>query len=146
MIKNHKNILYTLIAIIIIFFGYWYFVLSKKDTVSNSTNALVAKTSTQNTTQSSQNTYDREFVASLQAIQYVDLNTSILQSPAYKALSFPERPFQVDYNIPVGRRNPFLPIGVETQTFELPAAQQPATTTITATTTFPTVVSPKKKK
>lgn len=144
MIKNHKNILYILIAIIIIFFGYWYFVLSKQDTASNSTNSLVAKTSAQNTTQSTQRTYDREFVASLQAIQYVDLNTSILQSPAYKALSFPERPFQVDYNIPVGRRNPFLPIGSETQTFELPPVQQVSQATSTASATAPVVV-PKKR-
>jgi hypothetical protein len=50
-------------------------------------------------------------VASLQAIQSITLDVSILETPAYKALSFPEVPFQVDYNIPVGRRNPFLPIG-----------------------------------
>ena len=114
MIKNHKNILYTLIGIILIFFGYWYFVISKKDTTKTSRDVLVPVTSAQNTTKSNQKSYDREFVTSLQAIQYVNLDTSILQSAAYAALSYPEIPFQVDYNIPVGRRNPFLPIGSET--------------------------------
>ncbi len=146
MLKNHKNILYILIAVIVIFFGYWYFVLSKKDTASDTSNALVAKKTAQGEAQSGQKSYDREFVASLQAIRYIDLNTSILKSPAYQALSFPEKPFQVDYNIPVGRRNPFLPIGSETQRFEVSTAQPQniikATTTATATQVLPT---PKKR-
>jgi|GEM_PF-1564774 len=147
MLKNHKNILYILIAIIVIFFGYWYFVLSKKDTTSNSSTALVAKTST-GATQPGQKSYDREFVASLQAIQYIDLDTSILASPAYQALSFPERPFQVDYNIPVGRRNPFLPIGSDTQVFEVSPAQNQNVNnaTTTATTTGPQVLPTPKKR
>lgn len=137
MLKNHKNILYALIAIIIIFFGYWYFVLSKKDTPSRSNNTLVAKNSTQGSAQPSQKTYDKEFVLSLQAIQYIDLNTAILESPAYKALSFPEIPFAVDYNIPVGRRNPFLPIGTDFQTNEPQSVVVPAvdTSAVSATST-----------
>lgn len=147
MLKNHKNILYTLIAIIIIFFGYWYFVLSKKDTGSSSSNTLVPKTTAQDPSRPAQKAYDREFITSLQAIQYVDLDTSILQSEAYRALSFPEKPFQVDYNFPIGRRNPFLPIGIELQG-PIPEVQtQNATTkaTSTSTTTPPVVVIPKKR-
>jgi hypothetical protein len=156
MLKNHKHILYSLIAIIILFFGYWYFFLSKKDTQeAQGSGTLVARNPASATTggQTGQKTYDKEFVASLQAIQYITLDTSILDSPAYKALSFPEVPFQVDYNIPVGRRNPFLPIGSDSQGFVESAAQAPtvepavvtATTTPTpapATTTLP---SPRRR-
>lgn len=143
MLKNHKNILYILIAIIVLFFGYWYFVLSKRDEPSSNSNSLVAKTpGQQGVQQSGQSQYDQEFVSSLQAIRYIDLNTTILQSPAYKALSFPERPFQVDYNIPVGRRNPFLPIGVGqdigTSNIVQEEEEPVATTTPSATTTRPT--------
>jgi hypothetical protein len=150
MLKNHKNILYSLIAIIILFFGYWYFVLSKKDTTTGN-NTLVATTPTQGTQQSNQKTYDKEFVTSLQAIQYIDLDTTILTSPAYKALSFPEVPFQVDYNIPVGRRNPFLSIGDDPQSSGFTNTEVPVQETITnistttPATTSPTLPNPKKR-
>lgn len=112
MLKKHKNILFSIIFIILAFFGYWYFFLSKKtNTQATGTTVVAGKTGTTGTQQPSQKSYDKEFVANLQTIQYISLDTTVITTPAYKALSFPERPFQVDYNIPVGRKNPFLPIG-----------------------------------
>lgn len=113
MLKKHKNIVIGITALILIFFGYWYFVLSKKDS-SKTDSALVETNGIENGTQTSgANSYDKEFVANLQTVRYIDLNTEIFSKPAYVALSFPQIPFAVDYNIPVGRRNPFLPLGLD---------------------------------
>lgn len=134
MLKKHKNILIALIAIILIFFGYWYFVLSKKNKTT-SENSLVATNSVQNSAPSAASSYDKEFVSNLQTVRYIDLNTEIFSQPAYKALTFPEVPFEVDYNIPAGRRNPFLPLGIEAGTNSAAPTQQ---TTAPATSTTPT--------
>ncbi|MES2986248.1 MAG: hypothetical protein V4686_03975 [Patescibacteria group bacterium] len=136
MLKKHKNIIIGITAVILIFFGYWYLVLSKKGDSKAQSNSLVASNNTQ-TSQSPVSAYDKEFVANLQTVRYIDLNTEIFNKPAYKALSFPEVPFAVDYNIPVGRRNPFLPIGLDSQTTPATVVA-PAATTTPATTPTPT--------
>ena len=115
MFKNHKNILFALIGIILVFFGYWYFFLSKKDTKKGTANSLLVNPINPKA-QAPMSPYDKEFVANLQTVRYIDLNTELFAKASYKALSFPEVPFEVDYNIPVGRRNPFLPIGIEGNT------------------------------
>lgn len=140
MLKKHKNILIGLTAIILIFFGYWYFVLSKKNK-NTSENSLVATNSVQNTAPSAASSYDREFVSNLQTVRYIDLNTEIFSQPAYKALTFPEVPFVVDYNIPVGRRNPFLPLGIEAGTNTAAPTQQAAAPEASTTPTTPTATS-----
>ena len=141
MLKKHKNILFILTGIILLFFGYWYFVLSKKNT------GMVEKNLSA-TTDSVKNGYDKEFVSNLQTVRNINLNTSILSTVAYKALSFPEKPFEVDYNIPVGRKNPFLPIGIDTETNNLVQGQTQIppvnTVSVTASTTTP-LPQPKKR-
>lgn len=143
MLKKHKNTLLALIGIILVFFGYWYFVLSKKNETT-SANALVATNGVQGKTPTgSANSYDKEFVANLQTVRYIDLDTEIFNKPAYKALSFPQVPFAVDYNIEPGRKNPFLPLGVEVagsaQSQPTPAQSEvQATTTPVATSTATT--------
>lgn len=113
---RHKNILLTIIGLILVFFGYWYFVLSKKG-VSNQKNAtgggLVKTNDATPSAVAGSKSYDKEFVAGLLNLNTINLDVSIFESLAYKALSFPEQPFAVDYNIPYGRQNPFLPIGVD---------------------------------
>lgn len=136
MLKKHKNIVIAISAIILIFFGYWYFVLSKKDKTASS-NSLVASNSAQGTPPSAVTSYDREFVSNLQTVRYIDLNTNIFSQPSYKALTFPEIPFEVDYNIPAGRRNPFLPLGVEAGTNIPVPAQQPTSSAASTTPVTP---------
>ncbi len=112
---RHKNILLTIIALILVFFGYWYFVLSKKDSVTtqNSTGgALVKSTDGTPSATAGAKSYDREFVAGLLSLNTINIDVAVFDSVAYKALSFPEKPFTVNYDIPYGRQNPFLPIGV----------------------------------
>lgn len=143
MLKKHKNILFALIGIILVFFGYWYFVLSKKNNTTES-NSLVATAGIDTTSPDSvTNAYDKEFVANLQTVRYIDLNTKIFSMPAYKALTFPEVPFAVDYNIPAGRRNPFLPLGVDGGSAQSASVQQTATETQAPATTTATTTTPK---
>jgi hypothetical protein len=126
MLSKHKNILFAIIGIIIVFFGYWYFVLSKKpkETAGVSGTGLTVTTNSADASAPTTNSYDKEFVANLQTVRYIDLNATILTSAAFRAMSFPERPFEVDYDIPAGRRNPFLPIGVDARDTVVNAASQ----------------------
>lgn len=153
MIKNHKNIILSLILIIIAFFGYWYFFLSKKDTTK--TGSLTAKVvGSVSDQQNTQKNYDKEFVSNLQTVQYISLDTSILDSVAYEALSFPKVPFRVDYIFPIGRGNPFLPIGVDRTGSVSVGAQSEVSsdvvvdvkedTTVTSSTTKKALPTPKK--
>lgn len=160
---RHKNILFSIIGLILIFFGYWYFVLSKKTpaktTGASGTGGLIKTTETPSATAGSKS-YDKEFVAGLLNLNTINLDVSMFESVAYKALSFPEKPFAVDYNIPYGRQNPFLPIGVNAVGISSSITTQnsgsatetdnstveevsPATTTPPAATTTP--VQPTKK-
>ncbi|MES2623271.1 MAG: hypothetical protein V4576_02565 [Patescibacteria group bacterium] len=158
MFTKHKNILFTIIALIIIFFGYWYFFLSKKsDPVAGDNTGLSVTANSSDASSPTTNAYDKEFVANLQTVRYIDLNPTILTSAAYKAMTFPEKPFEVDYNIPVGRRNPFLPIGVDaresasanSQVQDTPVIDSVPNTVIDTTTppaaTTTTPVQPKKR-
>lgn len=142
MLKKHKNILFALIAIILVFFGYWYFFLSKKNDATSGDSLVAVNGIESNSPSAVTNAYDREFVANLQTVRYIDLNTKIFSMPAYKALSFPEIPFAVDYNIPAGRRNPFLPLGVEAGSVSAPQVQ-PTQSAAEATSTFPATTTPK---
>ncbi len=118
MFSKHKKILLTLIALVILFFGYWYFVLSKKPATTQNMNTggltagvIEAETNVSSTTDNSLKV-DKEFVNGILALNSVNIDTTIFTTDAYKSLSFPDAPFPVDYAIPVGRVNPFLPIGV----------------------------------
>ena len=146
---RHKNILFIIIALIVVFFGYWYFALSKKTTTpakTTTTGGLVKTTETPSALAGSKS-YDKEFVAGLLNLNSINLDISMFESVPYKALSFPEKPFAVDYDIPYGRQNPFLPIGVNavgvlpsitTQNNPIPTpepVENPSETTVAATTT-----------
>ncbi len=118
MFSKHKKILLTLIGLVILFIGYWYFVLLKKtEPVQNmntgglTAGVIEADTNVSSTTDSSLKV-DKEFVNGILALNSVNIDTGIFTTDAYKQLTFPDTPFFVDYAIPVGRENPFLPIGV----------------------------------
>ncbi len=117
--SKHKKLLLTLIGLVIVFFAYWYLVLSKKDNkVQNmNTGGLTAgviepDVKFSSTTDSSLKV-DKEFVNGILALNSVSIDTSVFNTDAYKQLTFPDNPFPVDYAIPVGRVNPFLPIGAQ---------------------------------
>ena len=101
-IANHKKTILILILILIVFFGYWFLFLSKKDTQNTNTNTNTG-IKTQNKVSNTQ--YDKDFVSSLLGLNSVDLNVSLFQSSAYKALSYPEKPFVVNYIRESGRFN-----------------------------------------
>lgn len=112
---KHKNILLSIVGLVLVFFGYWYFVLSKKNITNDSragTGGLVKSTENAASVQPASKGYDKEFVSGLLSLNTINLDVTIFDSVVYKALSFPEKPFAVDYNIPYGRQNPFLPIGI----------------------------------
>ena len=114
--SQHKRILLGIIVLTIAFFGYWYFVLSKKSTTTGTskTGALIKNVQSEITANAPEKTYDKEFVSGLLSLNNINLDITMFNSAAYKALSFPDKPFAVDYDIPSGRQNPFLPIGVST--------------------------------
>lgn len=143
MFSKHKKILLILVGLVILFLGYWYFVISKKSgpTQNMNTGALTAgvvePTANFSSTTESSLKVDKEFVNGILALSSVDIDTSIFSTDAYKQLTFPDAPFPVDYAIPVGRINPFLPIGaVGRSPFNVtPQVQQgapAATTTVVA--------------
>ena len=155
---RHKHILLAVIGLTIIFFGYWYFVLSKNDSDSaqaNTSGGALVKTSDAPAAQAAKG-YDREFVAGLLSLNTINIDIEVFRSAAYQRLSFPEQPFAVDYNIPYGRQNPFLPIGMrgagnlddgsqpeQPVVVATTTATSPATSTATSTATSSPTPSPK---
>lgn len=106
-IKNHKKTILILILLIIVFFAYWFFFLSKKDVKDNTGQNSNLKT--QNIASGTQ--YDKDFVSILLGLSSINLDTTVLKSKTYQALTYPEVPFVVSYPTESGRNNPFLPIG-----------------------------------
>ena len=148
MFSKHKNILIVLVLIVISFFAYWYFVLSKKDTAQTrnvSTGGLVKSNDSSASSASSteQLKLDRQFVNGILTLNSVKIDVGLFKTPAFQALNYPDKPFDVDYKLPVGRENPFLPIGVnakqtassDVQQVILNATTTNQTSTSTATTT-----------
>ncbi len=160
MFSKHKNILIILVLIVIAFFAYWYFVLSKKDasqTRNVSTGGLVKVTDQPLTASSSEQLkLDRQFVNGILTLNSVKIDVGIFKSPAFQALNYPDKPFEVDYKLPVGRDNPFLPIGLNSKASlstgtQVSSTSTPSgsptgtsTATTTPTTPKPPVVQPKK--
>lgn len=111
-ISNHKNTILIIIAVLLAFFGYWFFFLSKKDV--NPKAAQNGNLVAQSPVAATNTTYDKEFVTSLLGLNSVNLDVSVFQSKVYQALSYPTVPFVVNYTTETGRGNPFLPIGIDT--------------------------------
>lgn len=130
MFARHKTILLILIGLVILFFAYWYFVLSKKDQavtvngVPSTTGLTRAIASPVSTSTDSRLEIDKKFVNGILTLNAVRIDTGLFSAPEYLALNFPDQPYPVDYDIPVGRVNPFLPIGVNGQTGIVPANVQ----------------------
>ena len=129
-ISNHKNTLLITIAVLLAFFGYWFFFLSKKDAMPQAAQngSLTAQAPAAN------KSYDKEFVTSLLGLNSVNLDVSLFKSKVYQALSYPEVPFVINYSRETGRDNPFLPIGVDvgkTQTVQTQVNTNPASATQT---------------
>ncbi|MFA6338448.1 MAG: hypothetical protein WCW87_00065 [Candidatus Paceibacterota bacterium] len=100
-IKKFKNLIIGVVAVIILFMAYLYF-FPKKD--ASSSDLLVS----QNQTDQSQIAEGQEILSQLNNLSKISLDTSIFQSEIFMSLS--------DFSVtipdqPVGRRNPFLPIG-----------------------------------
>lgn len=151
-ISNHKNTILIIIFVLLAFFGYWFFFLSKKDATqtTRANQSLKAQNPVASNTQ-----YDKDFVTSLLGLNSVNLDVSIFQSKVYQALSYPEVPFVVNYSRDSGRENPFLPIGVDparvqnvqTQTASAPSeAPAPVTATPAATPKTTPAPTPTPKK
>ncbi len=142
-IFNHKKTILIITLVLVAFFGYWYVFVSKKDTAIKNDGQVVnknvkAQTSVSNTP------YDKEFVSSLVTLNPIKLDISLLESPVYKALNYPEKPFEINYPTDSGRNNPFLPIGIDILSVDAPTSLQNKTNVIpvntdkpVATTTIP---------
>jgi len=113
-IVNHKKTILIIIVVLLAFFGYWYVFISKKDAdMSSGTKSSNQNLKTQ--VNVSNTPYDKEFVSSLLGLNSVSLDVSIFESKVYKALNYPEIPFVINYSTESGRNNPFLPIGVNSE-------------------------------
>lgn len=111
-ILNHKKTILIIIATLIAFFGYWYLFINQKDTSKQDTNQIKSSSAKLNTL-TTNNLYSKEFVSSLVGFNSVKLDISIFELNEYKALNYPEKPFDINYSKESGRDNPFLPIGTE---------------------------------
>lgn len=118
MFSKHKKLLLIVVGLVIVFFGYWYFVLSKKgdDTVIvNATGGGLVRSSDVGVTGTSTANLeiDKKFINGILSLNSVNIDIKLFETHAYRALSFPDKPFIVDYAIEAGRGNPFLPIGID---------------------------------
>ncbi|MEN9604936.1 MAG: hypothetical protein RJB39_621 [Candidatus Parcubacteria bacterium] len=119
MFSKHKKILLVLVGLVILFIGYWYFVLSKKNQAATNMNTggltagVIEPAGAVSSSTDSSLKVDKEFINGILALNSVNIDTSLFNTDAYKSLTFPDAPFPVDYAIPVGRGNPFLPIGAQ---------------------------------
>jgi len=104
-IFKHKNKILIIIALMLVFFGYWFFFLSEEDAAGVANTGLTSQSPAISNTQ-----YDKDLVTSLLGLNNVRLDVSVIDSKVYKALSYPEIPFVVNYSRESGRNNPFLPI------------------------------------
>ncbi len=92
-----KNILFAIIAAIILWFGYQMFFASNDVTLSSDTRAI---------SQASRDTQD--FLRALQQLRGLQLDNTLFTDPRFQSF--------IDYRQaivpePVGRPNPFAPIG-----------------------------------
>ncbi len=106
-IFNHKKTLLIIILIIAAFFAYWYLFLSKQQLDKE----LGKNVKSQDV--NSYTKYDKDFVSSLLGLNSVNLDVSIFESKTYQLLNYPDKPFEIIYPKDTGRKNPFLPIGVD---------------------------------
>ena len=136
-IFNHKKTLLIIILIIVAFFAYWYLFLSKKQLDKE----LGKNVKSQDI--NSYTKYDKEFVSSLLGLNSVNLDVSIFESKTYQLLNYPDKPFEIIYPKDTGRKNPFLPIGVDniikTNTQVRDKKENPIENTSTGTTQSDTV-------
>lgn len=122
-IANHKKTILIIIALLLAFFGYWYFFISKKDTSTKNT-GQIKSTNAKSGPVAPDGLYSKEFVASLVGFNSVKLDVTIFELNEFKALNYPEKPFDINYSKDAGRDNPFLPIGIESQTPDTSPIQQ----------------------
>jgi flagellar basal body-associated protein FliL len=144
-IANHKKSILIIIVILLAFFGYWYVFVSKKDALTKST----AQSSNQNLRTQvniSDTPYDKEFVSSLLGLNSVSLDVTIFESKVYKALNYPEIPFVINYSTESGRSNPFLPIGVNSESVNIDNLEQINTNETTSSSTQPIPTTLKDNK
>ncbi len=98
MFKNKKNIIIGIVAVVVLFAAYSFFV--KKD--PSETAALVSVASSEN-----ENTVGREFLTVLLQIKSLKLDESIFAQDSFKSL---QDFSSVIVAQPVGRKNPFSPL------------------------------------
>ena len=119
MFSKHKKLLLIIVGLVIVFFAYWYFVLSKKGdetvNVSATGGGLVGSAELDSTSASTTSNLeiDKKFINGILSLNSVNIDVKLFETHAYRALSFPDKPFIVDYEIDAGRGNPFLPIGID---------------------------------
>lgn len=99
-LKNKKNLLILSISIILLIVMGWFFLGRNKDLPSDSLLEI--------SSDPIENIIGRELLTSLEKMKQVKLDTSILGGEVYNSL--------IDFTVdipkqPVGRRDPFAPIG-----------------------------------
>ena len=116
-----KIIIAVLVVAGVGFFGYNY--LSRTDTTSDT---LLQQTSTNNTS-----SMGAEVLTALNQLRTLKLDDSVFKDKTFMSLQDFSKPLDAE---PIGRTNPFSPIGVENGPVKLAPLEQ-ATSTLKATTT-----------
>jgi len=115
----HNKLLFLGIVVLIVG-GIWFGLSSSSAPVTEPLTA-VSPTSTGSPTQDSA---DQQLVASLLALKSVTLSGTIFQDPAFLALKDFSTTIVAE---PVGRANPFAPLGVDTGSVPIGTSTLPAT-------------------
>jgi hypothetical protein len=133
--SNHKKIILIVVSVLIVFFLYWYFFISKNDS-PDTTNTELELTDSEALPE--ENPYDEGFVSSLIGLSGISLGTSVFESKTYQALNYPQKPFVINYSTEHGRSNPFLPIGIDSNSTVTGVTLQNVSTSSKSTTTTST--------
>ncbi len=107
-IFKHKTIIISILAIIVAFIAYSFYLSGKKDTSTTVTKQALTTSSVQ----SSMDGPGKEFVTQLLAIQNIQFKLELFKDPVYIGLQDFSREIQPQA---VGRPNPFAPLGSDSR-------------------------------
>lgn len=109
LISHHKKAIIGIVAVVLVFVGY---AAIKGGSSTSNSSATLARTSANGTVAgvNDANSPGRLFVTQLLAIQNIHFNTTLFSDPAYQYLQDWSRDLTEQ---PVGRNNPFAPIGAD---------------------------------
>ena len=118
-LSKFKGLIIGIVLVVLLILGYTQFIAKKSGT---SDAPLARVDSTSGSSNPIQGAAGREFVIQLLAIQSIHFNSQFFSDPAYLSLHDFSKPLVPQ---PVGRLNPFAPIGDDSGVANAPAVSSP---------------------